>query len=69
MAFPSLASLQRRRRQLETLRGMLDSVEQLLGMVQELRKDRDLTSDEETEAAALIVRRERIAKSISEAGG
>jgi len=69
VAFPSLASLQRRRRQLETLRVMLESVNQLLKMVQDIRAERELTADEETEAAAIIVRRERIAKSITEAGG
>lgn len=69
MALPSLASLQRRRRQVETLRRILEGVNQLLAIVQELRQDRELTADEETEAAALIVRRERIAKSITEAGG
>jgi hypothetical protein len=69
VALPALASLQRRRRQLETLRKMLEGVDQLIAMVRELEANRELTADEGDELARLLVRRVRIEQSISEAGG
>ncbi len=63
-----LAPLQRRARQAETLRKMLADVKQLEGLAQKITNERELTGDEQREVAELAVRRERIEKSIAEAG-
>ena len=68
MPFGALASLQRRSRQLETLRTMLKTVDAMLELAGKLEADRELTADEQTELAALHVRRTRITQSLTEAG-
>jgi len=60
--------LQRRSRQLETLRTMLKTVDAMLELAGKLEADRELTADEQTELAALHVRRTRITQSLTEAG-
>jgi hypothetical protein len=64
-----LGQLQRKRRQLDTLKLMLRDVEEVLDLARDLANDRELTSDEQNEVANLNTRRERLISSITEAGG
>jgi hypothetical protein len=66
MTLPSLAQLQRPRRQLDTLRGMLHDVEQLADLVEKIARERDLTPDEQNEADAIDIRRMRLTNAIAE---
>jgi hypothetical protein len=63
-----VARVQRRKRQDETLRKMLEAVELVLAAFDQIEKDRSLTEPERVELDTLRVRRQRIADSISEAG-
>ncbi len=67
MAHSLVAALQRRKRSIETLHVMLQDVDEILHAFADLASDRELTQAEQDERAALEVRRERIANSITEA--
>jgi hypothetical protein len=62
-----LANLQRRRRQLQTLRRMLDSSEELATALQEILSKEPGRPDALEALALLEVRTDRIRKSIEEA--
>lgn len=61
-----VAQLGRRKRQLETLRKMLATVDEILQAISTISQERDLKPDETAEAESLTVRRERIQKGIAE---
>lgn len=69
MPFLALDQLKRRQKQLDTLRNMLAAVDAMLAAASQIATERELTGDEHTEVAAIEVRRDRLQKSISEAGG
>jgi len=47
---------------------MLQAVDQILRLVEQIAEGRELTSDEQREQAALVMRRVRLQNSLAEAG-
>lgn len=69
MVLTALVQLQRRKRQVDTLRRMLADVDTLLETLHDLGRERELKPDEDEAIQLLEVRRERILKSLDEATG
>jgi hypothetical protein len=68
MALPDLRTLQRRERQLETLKKNLATVDMMLEQYQKQLEGREPTSDQARELNELRMRRDRIQASLTEAG-
>jgi hypothetical protein len=64
---PVVAELHRKKKQVDTLRQMLANADEIIAAVEKIKGERELSGDEQTELDALIVRRERIDKSLREA--
>jgi len=62
-----LYQLNRRKRQLDTLRRMLNDSGQLIEAFQQIAAERELTADEQLDLDALQLRKDRIVKSLDEA--
>lgn len=69
MPLTLLSVLQRKKRQSNTLALMLRNVDEVLAAFAQVATERELTAPEQDELASLKVRRQRIADSITEAGG